>query len=482
MRLSPDHLARSCALAGALTACPADQATTSATDPTTGTTDPSTADPSTSTSETSSSTAETPTTSTDATTAEPTSTGVVETDTADASSTGEPGPAVCGDGIVQASEACDDGNDESGDSCLFCHRRPKTDWTVALDGRQRSAATGVTVAPTGEIVVVGEEDAGDLYAPFVLVLAPDGAQVWKKLIPSALDARYAAVAVDPDGFIYAAGTIDVAGADPDIAILHKFDLAGEPVWTYEELAPGGFDATFTGVTVGDGGVFTVGHEGQSLADTSLVVRRFDPQTGAPMWAGKPVLGEQNSAGWDLAFTGGQVVAVGSTRPAQTIVHPLIIGFDLLGAETFLVVEGDESSAGWEAVAAIGDGEFVAAGWYRADNDLLEERLARFGPDGATLWTSGFPFQSELFHAVAAHPTLGIATAGRLDHPLDDEFANELYTGDGKRLWGSFESPSQPPHLGIGYGVAFGADFFVVVGAEIEANHDRHTYVRRYGFE
>jgi cysteine-rich repeat protein len=58
----------------------------------------------------------TTTTGTTGTTTDAT-TGTGTTDTSDTSSTGEPEP-VCGNGVIEAGEACDDGNDDDTDTCV----------------------------------------------------------------------------------------------------------------------------------------------------------------------------------------------------------------------------------------------------------------------------------------------------------------------------------------------------------------------------
>ncbi len=97
-----------------LAACGGGEDTTGATDTmtTTTTTDPGTTDPATTVAETMDPTTESPTgTDTEATTEGPTTT---ETDTDE--TTGD--PPMCGDGVVDDGEECDDGNDDNTDDCV----------------------------------------------------------------------------------------------------------------------------------------------------------------------------------------------------------------------------------------------------------------------------------------------------------------------------------------------------------------------------
>src|SRR5688500_2225527 len=93
---------------------------------------------------------------------------------------GDPDTGVspsCGDGIVDAGELCDDGNDQTGDGCEpDCTASPGMMlWSSSFDAdMQNDAATAVAVTPDGEVLVVGRAELDGNDDVWLDVLTSDG--------------------------------------------------------------------------------------------------------------------------------------------------------------------------------------------------------------------------------------------------------------------------------------------------------------------
>ncbi|MCY0990504.1 hypothetical protein OV203_25405, partial [Nannocystis sp. ILAH1] len=331
-----------------MTACPGDGATTTES----STTDPSTTEPGSTGSTTgesmtgeSTATVGEPTTGEPATTVEPGTTGEPATTgepgtTSEPATTGEPGttsepatsdstttepgPAVCGDGIVADTEVCDDGNDKSDDGCdATCSKTAAIEWTYTHDGGSSDSAQAVVIDHTGRIIVGGNSNL-DGVDMLLIALAPDGTELWRKTYDGAfgLDDHLLSVAVDADDNIYVGGDEEMTYTSHR-AIVRRFDPAGNETWTFTEAGPED-RASVSDVVVGPDAVYSVGYERLPDIAARLVVRRHDLATGNVAWK-TPVQPTNETIGYAITLAGADIVAVGKANN-----HPVVAILDDTG--------------------------------------------------------------------------------------------------------------------------------------------------------
>jgi cysteine-rich repeat protein len=251
----------------------------------------------------------------------------------------------CGNGDVDEGEICDDGNEIPGDGCEpGCTPSVAAEhWTVIEDG--------------------------------------DG-----------LDDAAFAVVVDAEGMVTVAGAQHVEANDGNPWVA-RYDAAGVPQWSDTTDVGSGNDL-YRGLAVTDGGgVVGVGsyHSGQLRA--WIHAHGAD---GSPGWDHTFSLGEE-----DASFVGltvrddGGLVAVGSIADGPGFT-PLVASYDYAGPDWS---EGQSSANTGSfvgtvgelfAVAALGDGTFVAVGYVAAMTDAGSDAMAVwFDLDGTVISQASF---------------------------------------------------------------------------------------------
>lgn len=345
--------------------------------------------------------------------------------TATDGTTDEPAPGVCGDGVVNAGEACDDGDDEPNDGCdAACTRSGEVVWTVERDGE----IFGFAMAADGTIYVSGHDPVS-----FLAAFAPDGSEQWH------IDAAGSGpLVVDAAGQIYMLSKFSgVLAFAPDSTALWHVGPDGEST----PNPPVGID-------VGDDALYIANYE--PGAQERVVVRRLEKGTGAIVWEALTPEGEDVDA-QDLAIVGERIFVVGKTWNDVDGVRPMLATFDTAGALLELELDDPIDSRLWNALDGLGNGDLVLAGG-SVDVGLIVRRLH---PDQSEQWsnaTGGVP--NIWTQRVIAGPGDRIAAIGS-DIGKDGVGAVNLHAGDGALLWSSkFSSPEEGVNedpIGVGFG-------------------------------
>jgi len=197
---------------------------------------------------------------------------------------------VCGDGIPEGIEECDDGNAIEGDGCdPDCTQNIDTAlWQVthAGDAMIAESGHGIAVDGAGNIVVAGFEiDTVDDPNGWVAKYDPAGEQLWMTTFdPSmGLDDRFYAVAVDPADNILVAGDSDVTPSSSDLWVA-KLDPQGGEIWSRTFDGPGAADDGARGVACDSlGNVAVTGFVRIDTADIDIWVAELDPD-GTMLWS------------------------------------------------------------------------------------------------------------------------------------------------------------------------------------------------------
>lgn len=387
--------------------------------------------------------------STGGTTGEPTSSG-----------TGAE-PGVCGDGVVGAGEACDDGNAEPHDGCdAACGRTGVLEWTVADPG-----ATAVTVDKAGRIVAV----AGNR----VFALDPGGELLWETTVGNG--GGFIDVAVDDAGRIYVADRLTA---------VHCLLFGGEEVWTFSEAPAPGVGEEIAGLALEGSGLYAVGAEENH--ETHLyrtILRRLDLDTGAMMWKSMTPA-DTDMLGQAVALSNDNIVAVGMGSPGgegAKVLHAAVAVFDETGA--LVSFELGEQGRAWYAVTPIGAGGDLLLAGFGPTGDIVVRRV---GPDLAEVWTH---FKEESIgqgaQGIAAGPGETFVVVGNA-RTTNNNALVQRHAGDGAIVWTSiFQNPEFEYTLDGADDVAFGPDFVVVAGYETVSHEDytiTKSWIRKFAIE
>lgn len=351
-----------------------------------------------------------------------------------------PPPSVCGDGVMEDLEECDDGNEVSGDGCeVDCTITFDTSiWQVSAGGQAgiQDVGHGVAVDGAGNIIAVGYvSDAVANPDIWIRKLDPDGNEIWTtQLDPSGGgDDRAYAVAVDSADNIYVTGEVDTAPALSDLWV-GQLSPDGNPGWSDTVDGPDGDSDGGRGIAVdANGNVFVAGFVKVGTNDNDIFVGRWNPG-GAAEWS--------------------DVVA----GPGGLDDRGRGIAVDALGG---VVVGG-----------------FVANAAFNRD-----VWLRKYDADGAELWTQTWDSIEGLDDAgfsVAVSPDNTIAIAGTTPVTATNQDAwLGKFAADGTLVW--FKQFGGASFLNDhALGVTSDADgAFVVAGFKSNSNTDRDIWMRKY---
>jgi cysteine-rich repeat protein len=264
---------------------------------------------------------------------------------------------MCGDGVVDADEACDDGNDLDGDGC---NRDCRESGMVVWEHRdvRRGWAGDVDVSPSGAIYVVGQaEGLGVRSAWAGRVDARDGEVVWsyELVTPGDASASFLA-AVDAksgDGIL-------IGGRHDDSGLVAA--LTSDGGLSYEQSVPGS-------VAVGDLAV---------LAEGDLLVKR----DGTAQRIAADGVEWSTSVGGGLAHRTGDGVALAAWNVGF---RRFTLDGDAFEPTTFAMPEGVSASS--RDVAWTSDGDVVVAGDVSA-HGASEGLVLRSSSGGHLRWMYG----------------------------------------------------------------------------------------------
>ncbi|MBC8069606.1 MAG: hypothetical protein IAG13_14810 [Deltaproteobacteria bacterium] len=367
--------------------------------------------------------------------------------------------AHCGDGELNGPEPCDDGNGRNGDGCNNdCGPSMAVQWTrtFAGDAGFDDEAFAVAIDADDSIVVGGitgiDDSTGDV---LLLRYADDGALLWDVTHDLGNDSRAADVAIGPDGQIAIAGDLS------EIAFLAAaFDSEGALAWSDTMTDVGGGDIGGKGVDFdADGDVYVGGQI--YVGSYDLTLRRYS-ETGATVWI-ETYDGGLTDDAFGIVVADDALYVGGSTTVATDDSNGLVRRYDRDGESVwtreFVGDDGDSEQA--RSIAYDPAGYVVAAGFSGDVDGFARGWIRKYDLDGAQQWTvwSEDPLGSAYF-AVAVDGTGQIAVTGVVDFESPAPFVAK-YTQDGDELW--VDSPLAAPALV--WGVATdGASNVVVCGA------------------
>lgn len=346
--------------------------------------------------------------------------------------------AVCGDGVVEFGEDCDDANDDPNDGCLGdCTRPQSLLWEHEYVGEGQSTVVDLGVDSAGNVIVLGIEQADDnsWARTWLQKLSPDGVVVWTELDDEGSKIG-GALAVLPDGNFYWFGSRLVA--DEQVQGMRRYSGDGLVEW-HKDFEDQTLLVT-AAATLPDSEIPDLVATGFELTGP------LDPVTpDADAWIARTsaegdVQWKTTTAGvlggtlrpLDLAPIGdGSVVVVGRDHlPSSSKFHPWMARYSLADGELMWRAdypEPEHFGSQRRGIASV-SGDFVVTGSVVGGDSL---RVWRHMIDGAPTYSRVHEYRRGYDIAVADGSlfVIGVNWADGLDHA----FA-QRWSATGELLW------------------------------------------------
>ncbi len=328
------------------------------------------------------------------TTVDPTETTTVDpTETTTVDPTETTGPAVCGNGVIEPGEMCDDGNNAGGDGCeADCTLLAGAAWwQETIDGGDEDLDRGYDVAvdAAGNIYIVAT--VLDPFAKndiFIRKYDPIGISIWTRNYDGGVNQNDQGVAIagDDAGFMVVAGRQTLDANSGSVPWLSKCDPNGQILWQTTGAAADNIAslAMFSATQFIAGGTVKEG------MDTNALLRRYDDQA-SELWtvthAGEA--GGPDSIASVAVNDAGDIFVTGREFTDATSFDAWVARYSAGGEEVWSFrVDGPESGADWGGAVAVSEEGWIVVGGRLdlGDAALGDAWLARYSLDGEEVWT------------------------------------------------------------------------------------------------
>jgi hypothetical protein len=330
-------------------------------------------------------------------------------------------------------------------------------WSVSINGRRSSdldKATAVAIDPSnGNVFVAGTRQVESSNTQFVVgKLTSTGEKVWHHIVEGTADvgtsAGATAVAVDPAGYVFVAGTIGNLNTRSDIVVM-KIDgraPSKNVLWTRVVDVLGSDDLVSVMTLAPDGGVVVAGSARAASGATNGFLVKFTGD-GVDAWPSPQIVSGTSSDGLNSinaagTLPNGDVAVAGSVLNTGSNFDLLVGRFDgRTGAAQWLAALNDPAINGNDlgtALAIAANGDIVAGGQTRGRFSGGDFSVFRFSGTGTLLWQttidSGF---FDAVRALAVGPAGDIVAGGTLQLPSGPNssafFVVDL-DGSGRERW------------------------------------------------
>ncbi len=252
--------------------------------------------------------------------------------------------SVCGNGVVEDGEECDDENLAEDDACYSnCTIPFEVLWTATFDGGGADLGNHSLFDADGNLYVLGVIDVGGQDDVWLRQYAADGTEgfTWTydgELMGDDFGRRMAWL---PDGDLLVVGTQQSEAGGDDALLLRLHPADQSVVWVQVVDGPGSGpapidDADFgEAVAVdGDGNVLVAASLRVDGQEHDLSLRKLDP-TGLPLWSidyDNPDFHGSDTADAVLVASNGDVYLVANTEVAPSMVQGWVRKLDTDGVE------------------------------------------------------------------------------------------------------------------------------------------------------
>jgi cysteine-rich repeat protein len=402
---------------------------------------------------------------------------------------------VCGNGIIEEGEDCDDENTVEDDACYSnCTIPFEVLWTMTYDGGDGEAANEALFDADGNLYVIGTTDVPEQGLDLWLrQYTPEGDEGWTWTYDGALhgDDVGGDLAWHESGDLLIVGT-EVTDTGDDVLVIRLAIADQTPVWIQRYDGPGSGvepvdDADFgTGIaTDPDGNVLVSGTQRVDGQEYDIWLREYDAD-GNELWTHEyddPDAHAGDRSSTVLVDANGDVYLAGNTE---------ISAGDTLGWVRKLDTDGNElwtetlTTTIFNNGSLDSEGNLVLAGYEYDNPDNVNMWLGKFDPDFASLGATEYDGPSGQFDQA-----LGVAVGGSGDVYVtgfqtvigqqSDIWVGRYMPDLGLRRWSDAYGNEDSKLADNGRGVAVSDDEsrVAVVGLESVIGQDTNIWVRVY---
>lgn len=395
---------------------------------------------------------------------------------------GTAGDPVCGDGVVEGDETCDDGNEIDGDGCTACRSSGSVEWfhRDGVAGTVSEGATDVAVDAQGRVFVSGAIAGGN--SPDIWARAFDGADgtiLWTAT-EHVGDDYGTSVWADGRGGAYVSGLVGGSLSGPRPWLGHFDDVGASVFETTVELDVGWGAAV--GITAVDDTLLTVGF----LVD-GIFTNGFVSEFGSDGVAtGREIVVDVGPSdfGWRIAAAGQRVRAT-----AYVSTMAVVAGWNAGFATEpmwFTPIEGAVQSGAFSAaeglrplsVALRDDGVAFACATVAVAGGSANFLIVRLADDGQVAWSQQHDAGGmDVCGGVAVDPAGDVVVVGTTAaSETEASIAVAKYTASAELVWEATVEHDTP--FANGVEVAVGQDGGIFVVGSVGTPDDRDIWVAR----
>jgi cysteine-rich repeat protein len=376
----------------------------------------------------------------------------------------------CGDAIQQGDEACDDGDQTNGNGCnIDCIVSGTVLWTQIIDGPAHGADSGRAVAVDNEDAIYAVAAVDDASTAWIRRFDAAGTEDWTQTFagPANGESQPSAAAWGGAPELHVVGTHDASSlGNGDDGWLRRYTTASTLDGSFSWDNAAGTADTAAGVAVNeDGQQFVLGDSnrfdlGQSW---NIWLRKLDAD-GDEMWTQNYDSGDIDQAGGVAIDGEGNIIAVGSTVVSGEGRNIWVRKYSTEGAALWTrtyTSAGDCPDYGND-VAVDGDDDALVVG--QSCGDVV---VRKYASDGSVDWMDTFDGPDgllDLAAGVATDSQNAVVVAGAQWVNLHQDAWVRKYSSDGLQLWTYANSPDDDSVWGQAAAVAVDStDAVVVVG-------------------
>lgn len=268
-------------------------------------------------------------------------------------------------------------------------------WNHAFNNANDDRPLAMVVDGSGNVFVTGQSIQGvQLYNYATIKIDANGITAWSNAIYSGaanLDDVPVSIGLDVTGNVFVTGYVGLNATTKNI-ITVKYNASGVQQWAavYDNNAAANKNCDANALAIGaNGNVYVVGYGGDVNYQRNALVLNYNT-SGAEVWASLWNGQGDNSDNIRgmLADAQGNLYLAGYTTYRAMDRNTLLVKTNANGDTLWTrTLNGSSNSTDeWAAVAIDPSGNIIVAGFMKYAGDSYDVQLAKYNPNGDTLWT------------------------------------------------------------------------------------------------